>query len=118
MELEPEKIDIFNKLDKDALEFINLTNRSEDLIKEMTNKIQVQRGNLINNKLKELDIDIDFKAEQHRRFKRICIEYRDNEETVYYNDGSKQGLRVITFITEQIPFDYDKISIGYTTKYY
>lgn len=72
---------------------------NQELIEEMIHKINLMREDLVRKKLKELvGIDLDIEEEQTRRFKRIFSEVKGNKETFYFNDGSPEGLKIITFI--------------------
>ena len=48
-------------------------------------------------KLLEAGIDVNLEREKRNRFKTIQSETVDGKETFYYNDGSENGLRVVTF---------------------
>lgn len=115
MKLKAEKLLLAEELSSVLLE-------SGDTLQKMTEAIirdlQQKREKLIIDRLKELGITLDYEVEQRRRFKSLAREYKGEEETIYYNDGSEQGLRVITFVTKQIPFDMEKMSMGYETHYY
>ena len=76
------------------------------------------RQELIMKRLMELGIQIDLQMEEKRRFKSLAREFKDNQETIYYNDGSEQGLRVITFLTSPIKWDDNKMRAGIDTTYY
>ena len=75
----------------------NLESMYKGLLADLQNEIYETRDRLFREKLGELNIDIDLEAEKKNRFKKFTIEYKGSEETVYYNDGSENGLRVITF---------------------
>lgn len=97
-----------------------LFDSQDELIRDVSNKLLNNREKIIIDKLKELNITIDFVKEIHRRFKRFRIEVRGNETAYYYNDGSISGLRIITFVDEQNPISYnsDRVSISMETTYY
>lgn len=90
----------------------------KELIQNAINEIEQKKYNAFMNRLKELNIVIIPEIEQHRKFKRFARETRGDEETIYYDDGSLEGLRVITFKTTPMPFDPEKPSIGYNVSYY
>lgn len=72
--------------------------------RECLNDLRQKQENVILLKLQEHGIDIDLKEEGKRRFKRITIEYGPhNKMEVWYNDGSVEGLRIVTFHTEHVP---------------
>lgn len=72
----------------------------EDFLKAMTDKIQLdilkKKEQLIIDRLAELGIKDDIKKEPKRRFKKFLCETQGQKSTYYYNDGSQQGLRLIT----------------------
>lgn len=73
-------------------------------VRDCTNDLIKKQENIILLKLQEHGIDIDLKEEAKRRFKRITIETGpQNKMEVWYNDGSEQGLRIVTFHTEYVP---------------
>ena len=114
-EFVPKKITLSNRFTENAEEIIDFQN---SLINNAIEKISKRKDDLILNKLKELGIEFDFQQEKDRRFKRFRIEQRENETSYYYNDGSTEGLRVITFVDTQTPFDKEDFSIGIETTYY
>ncbi len=95
-----------------------------DIMQECIGKImldiQEKKTNVIKERLKTLNIEIDFKHERERRFKLITCETSNelySNETYYYNDGSKEGIRIVTF-TETPPeypneFQRSEINIGF-----
>lgn len=118
MELEPKKIKLPDDLGNDLLADVSISNYMQDATKKLLEDIQKKREELIYKHLEILGVSIDIEQEQRRRFKSLSIEFKDDEETIYYNDGSENGLRVITFVTKQQPFDPEKLTIGYDTHYY
>jgi hypothetical protein len=93
-----------------------------DFLHEKTNEaikgILEFREELIVKKLKEKGIEIDLQLEQRRRFKSLVREFKNNQETIYYNDGSEQGVRIVTFVTSPIKWDDEKMTAGIDTTYY
>jgi hypothetical protein len=67
-----------------------------DIAKEINNRKQ----ELFISKCLELGITFNLKEEEQRRFRSFIREIQDEEEVIYYNDGSVEGLRVITFVSE------------------
>jgi len=87
---------------------------TEKLIKE----IQEKRETIIKEKLKEIvGIEIDIKEEQKRRFKMLTVEYRGKEEIIYFNDGSMGGLRIVTFVRNDILPDFNDVTYRITQSY-
>ena len=118
MTLKAQKLQITDDLGNDLLADVSISNLSQSLIQKAVDDIEQKRQEAFTNRLKELKIEFDPEIEQHRRFKRFAREFRGEEETIYFNDGSMSGLRIITFKTEQEPFNPEKFSIGYTVSYY
>lgn len=75
---------------------------------------------IIAHNLSKHGIEIDFDAEARARFKKIVCESHagTGEETYYYNDGTPEGLRIVTFKMDWPSFDSpmsgDSIKIGFT----
>ena len=85
---------------------------------DLVANIQKQREDLIINRLTELNIEFSIEDEKRRVFKRLVRIIDGDIETVYFNDGSIDGLRIITFVTKQLPSNPEKMNIGYETTYY
>ena len=84
---------------------------------ELIDRVQKQKDKIITDRLKELGIDLNIEEEKQRRFKRIAFERSETEETVYFNDGSVHGIRVVTFTYENSGFngintDINKLSVS------
>ena len=112
------KIQILDDKGNDLLNNVEM----ESLVSQMTKKvicdISKKRDEAFFNRLKELHINFDIEEEQGRRFKMFVREIEGNKETIYYNDHTINGKRIITYVTKQVPFDPEKFSIGYETTYY
>ena len=96
-------------------------NFQETAIKKVAEDMSNKRMNLIIERLKNLGITLDIKKEERARFKSLSrVSNGLNEETIYYNNVSENGLRVITFVTEQKPYDFDsdKFTMKCETSYY
>lgn len=65
----------------------------EKILKEQSQK----KEEIVRKRLKELGIEFDLEEEKRRRFKRLIFETNHNSETLYFNDGSEAGIRVVTF---------------------
>ena len=107
------------KLTNDLLVDVSISNLMQKVTKDMVKDIQKKREAVIREKLKEIvGIDIDIEEEQKRRFKRLAIEYKGNEETIYFNDGSIEGKRIVTFVRNEQPINFDsnnfKMSVNYS----
>ena len=72
-----------------------------ETIQKASRDIEEKKVALIKKILEEkIGIEIDVMEETKRRFKNLIIVKSGNEETVYYNDGTPEGLRVVTFVFE------------------
>jgi len=119
MKLEPRKIKSNTDFDNYFINDVQIRDMTQEVISNIEQGINAQREIVIKKKLKEiLNIEIDFKEELKRRFKRFCCVRIGDEEIIYFNDGSIDGKRIVTFVKIDIPFDSDKFSIGYEETYY
>jgi hypothetical protein len=76
-----------------------------EVINSAIESIRKQQDEIISKRLNRiLGYDLDFIAESKRRFPRIGIFQQNNETSYYWNDGSIDGIRIITFIQEPIDF--------------
>ena len=118
MEFEPTKLQLTDDNGNDLLADVSIGNMMQEVTAKMIQDINVKREAIIREKLKEIvGLDIDIEQEQKRRFKRLSIEYRDNEETIYFNDGSIKGKRIVTFVKKDAPFDYINNDFKMSTEY-
>lgn len=98
---------------------VGISNMMEEATRKMAQDINAKKELVIRYKLKEIvGIEIDIIEEERRRFKRLSSEYRGNEQTIYFNDGSLEGKRIVTFVKKEIPFDAEKFTLGYEETYY
>jgi hypothetical protein len=106
-------VGISNSLDLDF-------NFEQEITTKIVNELSEKKQQAFLDKLKILGIEIDLEIEQKRRFKRFFSVFKDNEETIYFNDDSLDGLRIITYVTKQTPFDFKDrcVSVGYDISYY
>lgn len=117
MELKSVKLQLPDGLGNDLLADVSISN----LMQEATSKLYEKRIKIITERLKEIvGIDLDIKSEAKRRFKRLAIEYKGNEETIYFNDGSEQGKRIVTFVKKDNPltFKSDRYQMSVEYSYY
>lgn len=80
---------------------------------ELIAKVKRQEENALIYKLKEDGLFEDFLEDPNRRFKNFLMEKQGNKKTIYYNDGSIEGQRVITFETI---FSYEGMKVTVETK--
>ena len=95
-------------------------NLIEEVISKMIKDIDNKKEKVIKNKLLiELGVELDYKIEKSKRFKSLQLENLDGKETYYYNDGSANGFRVVTFEIVDTPADFNDVpKIGLELKYY
>lgn len=101
-------------LDRIASNGFNFFDESpmQKIIADAYKKIREEQERLIILALKEkVGIEIDPKEEAKRRFPRLHIENQNQETTYWWNDGTAQGTRLITFY-------YDLPSIDDTNKFF
>ena len=108
-------LEIFNPkltddLGNDLLTDVSISNIMQDITERLVNDIEQKRNQVITERLKEIvGIDLSIEEEQKRRFKRLAIEYNGIEETIYFNDGSEFGVRIVTFVRKNEPISFDPI---------
>lgn len=100
---------------KDLPELPSIQN---EVIRKMSADIEDKKRGIILAKLKEKGIELDIAKESVSRFKSLSISYQDNKEIVYYNDGSPNGLRVVTFETKISPINQMERSASITANTY
>ena len=108
-------------LGNDLLADVSISNLMQEVTEKMVKELQEKRETIIKEKLKEIvGIEIDIEEEQKRRFKRLQIEYKGNEEIIYFNDGSINGKRIVTFVKKENPinFNNDKFELSSEYSYY
>ena len=89
-----------------------------DSIKELAKNINAKKDAVIIDALKANGIDFDLESEKYKRFKSLTVETQGDKETWYYNDGSKDGLRIITFETVKPDFRNMSNTLEWNLKYY
>ena len=121
MELKTVKLQLPDDLGNDLLADVSISNLMQKATTKLINDIHDKRNKVITERLKEIvGIDLDINAEANRRFKRLAIEYKENEETIYFNDGSDQGKRIVTFVKKenQLTFEPDRCQMSMEYSYY
>lgn len=105
-------------------EFTRLNlNRTDELIKNEMDKLVLEKQKLVIQRVKELaGVDIDFESEKKRVFPRIAVKhYVNHAEQWYWNDGSANGLLLISFYPDDDNFKVgnsaNTIKIGFKYKY-
>lgn len=83
----------------------NTLSMQQTIVNDIVNSIQKQQDELIKKRLNRiLGYDLNLEDEAKRRFPRIGIFNQDTETSYYWNDGSIDGIRIITFIQNPIDF--------------
>lgn len=94
----------------------------DNAIEQMSLDLNAKKIAIIKERLKALNITLDFEAEEKRLFKSIACVKEDGlslNEAYYYNDGSVNGQRIVTFIEEQPSFeDFKSSEIKISFNYY
>lgn len=119
MKLEPRKLELSTELGNDFIPDVGISNMMQEVTAKIAQDIAVQKEIVIKQKLKEIvGIDINLEEELQRRFKRFCSVRQGNEEIIYFNDGSIEGKRIVTFVKKDIPFNTEDFTLGYEETYY
>jgi len=119
MEFKAVTTKLTDDLGNDLLSDVSISNLMQEVTDKMVKGLQERREAIIRDKLKEIiGIEINIEEEQKRRFKRLSIDYNGKEETVYFNDGSINGKRIVTFIKKNIPFDFNDKDFKMIYDYY
>ena len=89
--------------------------KMQQLISDLTSEFEAKKQEILKEKVKELGIEIDWELEAKRRFKSIMHEYHtDTREDIYfYNDGSVEGQRIVTFAPSEIKDSGANITMGF-----
>lgn len=121
MELKAVRLQLPDDLGNDLLADVSISNLMQEVPSKLINDIHEKRNKIITERLKKIvGIDLDIKSEANRRFKRLAIEYKGNEEIIYFNDGSEQGKRIVTFVKKGNPltFETDRCQMRVEYSYY
>ena len=121
MEFKAVKHQLTDDLGNDLLADVSVSNSMQEATSKLISDILTKRNKIIIERLKEIvGIDLDIKDEANRRFKRLAIEYKGNEEIIYFNDGSEQGKRIVTFVKKDNPliFETDRCKMSVDYSYY
>lgn len=80
----------------------------QDAINDAVRNIQQQQEELIKRRVLRLTgLELDIIEESKRRFPRLVGFQKGNEMSYYWNDGSVDGICIITFVQE--PMDLSKL---------
>ena len=73
-----------------------------DIVSDIYNQILQAKNDLVKKRIEEiLGEEFDPIAEQAKKFPRIIRVIQDDIESYYWNDGSDEGLRLITFVPKR-----------------
>lgn len=94
-------------------------NKMHDVISEAVKDLQASKTKLIFDRVCErvkTDEPINLDIEKFRRFPRLKMEYdsRDQSEHWYWNDGTEEGLHIISFYTSEPKINTPEYSMGFT----
>lgn len=77
---------------------------------QLAEEIEAKKIETFFEKLKAMGVEFDIEQEAKRTFKKCSRITEGTEESFYYDDGSVEGIRVVTFI-----LDFDAIHETMTT---
>lgn len=121
LELNTVKTKISDEKGNNLLADYKYTNLMYDATLKIFDDIHKKRNKVIANRLKEIvGVDLNIEEESKRRFKRLAMESNGNEETIYFNDGSIEGVRIVTFVRKESPltFEIDRCEINVEYYFY
>lgn len=88
--------------------FENMESPMQRVLRESAEVINKDIERLVLERIKErVGINLNILTESKRRFSRILIEQQNNETRYYWNDGSDEGLLLITFYWNDPKFTED-----------
>jgi hypothetical protein len=108
-------MEIYRKMVKD----FDIENPIQSILQDQIAKISKAKEDLIFKAFADkVNEPINFIEEMQRRFPRIAkVVDRDQSEHYYWNDGSKDGLRIISFYPTPLEMgniDNYKFTVGFT----
>lgn len=108
MELQEQKLELLDDLGNNLLADDKFSSLMHEATIKMMNDIHEKREKIIAKRLKEIiGIELNIEEESKRRFKRLGMEINGNEETIYFNDGSINGVRIVTFVKKESPISFE-----------
>ena len=95
-----------------------MDNIVRDLVSQMVDSISKQKEDILKTRLLNKFQDFNFEEEKKRRFKKlVCeVDYHGNE-TYYYNDGTTDGCRLVTFFKFEPQFELGSNKMNFELKY-
>jgi len=88
----------------------------QDLMIEITTSINTKKDGIINERLLILDPNFNIEKEKNRRFKKLICEHRPKSESYYFNDGSDDGVHLVTFFYNDFELSKD-LKFDFSLKY-
>lgn len=96
--------------------YCSIQDELNEAIRGMCVGIDRKKDDVIKAKLKELGIQLDIEMERKRKFPRFTVEKQGLEETLWFDDGSTHGQRVITFVQMNTSY-YEDMTCGIKVEY-
>ena len=98
-------------------DFSDIHDRSAEMFEGLAQDLARQKEKILLSKLKEMGISAPLLLQENKRFKDFIREVHGNEETYYYNDGSNEGHRIVTFVKDD-KISFDRLSITTNTSFF
>lgn len=100
----------------DSSVFTELMDIQTNLMNQFVKKIEATKEEIVLKTIKNLGFEIDIEEEKNKRFSDIKCEFVGKEERYFYNDGSDNGVRLVTFysVTDCSPIE---INSGFGTRF-
>lgn len=91
------------------------------IMEESSKRLALTKEQIIKDRCDKLGIVYDLDKEQNKLFKSFVIVVEGSKETLFYNDGSENGLRIVTFEFEPrdtYNTENNKFELSTKLKYY
>lgn len=86
-------------------------------VRNLQEDISKKKADVVKERVKDIvGIDIDFEKENKRRFKRFAIERIGNKETIYFNNGTPDGISIVTFVYKESPIEIKDFEVKINTE--
>jgi hypothetical protein len=90
-----------------------------EFISKLFTDLYIKKEQLIQERLEKLGLPKLIEADKKRRFKKMICEFHPTEEIWYYDNGTAEGERIITFKSFEPKYDFEKnTTIGMELEYY
>lgn len=94
----------------------------DEITTDIIKKLNADKEEIVKSRLVEAGIELDYEKEKSKRFKSLVVEINSmNSETYWYNDGTEEGLRIVTFefpAQEMSGRGIEPTSLNVSMKYY